>query len=117
MIRRFDHERVTALMLLAGIDAYVGEQLPNGYWPDVEDYADIRRASPWFLVFTSFGPVKLGWRKRVLSIDWEHTKVRAIVTADDTTKSETDVHAWSYAKAVEYLTALREASEKEPTND
>lgn len=106
----FDEKKWAAMMLLAGIETVGSEHLPNGYWPEV--YEEVRRSSPWFLIFTDFGPVKIGWRKRVLSISWEHTKVRAIVTQDDVSKSNTDVHAWTYAKAVEYLTALREAAEE-----
>ena len=104
----FDEGRAAALFLLAGIKVKGFEELPNAYWPNVDHYAELRRSSPWFLAFTDFGPVKIGWRKRVLSISWERTAIRAVVTEDDTTKDETLVHAWTYGKAVEYLTALGE---------
>lgn len=99
--------QLRAIFLLAGIDLSSVFELPNGYWPDVPDYAELRRESPWWLVRTSAGLVKIGWRKRVIEIDWSDTPVRRELTTDDVTKSETLVHAYSYSKAVEYLTAFR----------
>ena len=46
-------------------------------------------------------------RKRVISISWEETEVPVIVTDDDVTKDHFLVHAYSYAKAVEYMTMLQ----------
>jgi hypothetical protein len=61
---------------------------------------------PWWLVRTPAGLVQIGWRKRVINIDWSDTDVRTVVTSDDVTKTETYVHAWSEAKALEYLSAF-----------
>lgn len=77
--------------------------IPNKYWGKSPDL------HPWWLVKTSRGYVELGWRKRVLSIDWKDTDVRVVVTADDVTKDQERVHAYSTAKAVEYLTVLGNA--------
>lgn len=101
-----NEEECKALFILAGIPIAKLHRLENKYWPDSDHYADIRRRSPWWLVQTQHGPVEIGWRKRVVSIRWEDTPVRFCVTPDDVTKDETMVHAWSYAKAVEYLTTL-----------
>jgi hypothetical protein len=104
-----------ALFLLAGIEVQGLFELANGYWPDQPDYAELRRENPWWLVKTNFGMVRIGWRKRVINIDWEDTPVRAIVTTDDVTKDETMVHAYGYAKAVSHLQAWhREASRTVP---
>ncbi len=46
------------------------------------------------------------WRKRVISINWEATTIRTIVTDDEVTKGEDHVHAYGTLKAVEYLTTL-----------
>lgn len=95
-------------------------ELPNGYWPratpadwtdaqqvaDFVRYAQLREASPWFLVLTSLGLIKIGWRKRVLEIDWSGTSLRTIVTTDEVTKEPYMVHAWSDGKAVGYLRRL-----------
>lgn len=113
MSREFTEAHVRALCLLAGIQARSVFQVENAYWPDA--YVEVRKLSPWFLVTTPVGVVRLGWRKRVLSIEWSDTPIRKILTADDTTKEENLVHAWSYPKAVEYLQALAcELSAAEP---
>lgn len=103
----FDEDRLKALLLLADIPVLRIESLPNGYWPDVPEYQELRQSSPWFLVHTPFGPIQIGWRKRVLALSWEGTSVRQEVTTDEVTRSDTDVHAWTYAKALEYLTELK----------
>ena len=76
--------------------------LQNGYYGS--DYSE-----PWFLVKTEYGYIEIGWRKRVISINWEETPLRKVITKDDVTKDEYAVHAWSVPKAIEYLTAIREA--------
>ncbi len=50
--------------------------------------------------------VQIGWRKRVINIDWTDTPIRKVLTEDDVTKSESMVHAYSTMKALEYLTAF-----------
>jgi hypothetical protein len=127
-------EKVRALFALADIPVLRLWQLPNGYCGgNIKSYADavqpireyhegvttltrealeflnVAVASarhPWWLVKTPFGLVEIGWRKRVININWEETPVRAVVTKDDVTSSETFVHAWGEEKALEYLKAL-----------
>ena len=98
-----ERKKLDALMLLSGVEPVAVHELANKYWPDCEAYAQLRRDAPWWLVLTKAGPVVIGWRKRVISISWKDTAVRALVTADDTTKGEDHVHAWSYGQAVSYL--------------
>lgn len=62
---------------------------------------------PWWIVVTAYGVIQIGWRKRVISINWEATPHRAHVTEDNVTQSDTDVHAWTLLKAAEYLTRLK----------
>ena len=80
-------------------------ELPNGYWP--QPYVELRQEHPWALMLTPFGPIMIGWRKRVIHISWTDTPLRKIIVEDDVTKTEDLVHAWSYIKALEYLTVLR----------
>lgn len=101
-----DEKQVSAIFLLAGIEAQSMYRIENCYWPDVEAYREMRQRSPWWLVKTQYGLVKIGWRKRVISIDWSDTGVSAEVTRDDVTKDSNSVHAWSYSKAVQYLATL-----------
>lgn len=106
-------EEMMALFLLAGVEVLGAWELANQYWPSVEAYAVTRMNSPWWLVRTKAGLVEIGWRKRVISINWFDTPIRKEVTTDSVTKGETDVHAWSEAKAVEYLTVLGREINKE----
>ncbi len=107
---------IKSLFHLAGFKVLKIWRLENQYWPHYETYDEIRKKSPWWLVRVGFpyspgdveviGLIEIGWRKRVINIDWSETAVRASVTDDDVTKSETMVHAWSDTKALEYLKAL-----------
>lgn len=114
-----DKDYFAAIFLLAGISVTKWYELPNEYWPD--SYTDLRAKHPWQLALTPHGPIKIGWRKRVISIDWEDTQARLLVTDDEVTKNETLVHAYNYIDAVKYLQKLAdelrrlEAATKEPT--
>lgn len=94
-------EQCLALFLLAGFTVSHVEQLP-----DVPDYAELRKNSPWWYVKTEFGYIKIGERERVISIHWDDTPLRLWITKDDVTKNLTMVHAWSWVKTLEYLTDL-----------
>ena len=64
----------------------------------------------WLLVTTPIGVIEIGWRKRVLSIDWSASDVAEsaakLFPNEDVTKGERMIHAWSYDKATEYLTRI-----------
>ena len=105
-------DEAEALFKLAGFTVTRIWELANMYWGGSEAIArnDGGRSptGPWWLLMTEIGPVRVGWRKRVLEIEWDACAVRGIVTDDDgVSKAETYVHAWSLPKAVEYLQALR----------
>lgn len=100
----FPEEKVRALLILSDIPINRLHRLENKYWPDA--YVEERQCSPWWLAETPYGAIEIGWRKRVINIDWEGTSLRKVITEDDTTKADDMVHAWSYAKAVEYLYIL-----------
>lgn len=97
-------EEAEAMFILAGIKILEIEQHQNQYYPlrFVQDRLD----NPWWHVKTTKGWILFGWRKRVISFHWEGTPIRQIITQDDVTKNYVCVHAWSYAKAVEYLTTF-----------
>jgi hypothetical protein len=109
-MRTESREEAMSILTLAGIKPERMWELANGYWPDAPTYDDVR--TPWWLAQTSIGLIRIGWRKRVLEIDWSATSTLVTVTEDDVTKGLTMVHAYSQAKAVEYLTSLREAAQK-----
>jgi len=112
-MNEFPEEKVKGLFALAGLQVLNMWRLENMYWPDHANYADIRSASPWWLIKTEFGLIRIGWRKRVLSIDWTDTD-RSFDVKEDVTKSLESCHAWSYAKAVDYLTRFRFESVPNP---
>ena len=102
-------DQVKAIFLLAGIEVQKLHELKNGYGS--ESYR-----GPWWLVKTEWGLIQIGWRKRVISIDWEDTGLRIDekanreyefhkypITQDNTTMWNKGIHAWGYGKAVEYL--------------
>lgn len=103
-----NREELDALVLLAGIRPRNVWEAINKYWGNNDTMG------PWWLVLTDYGMIRIGWRKRVIEIEWSDTKCAFYATKDDVTKEKYLVHAWNYAKAVEYLTALRRQLEIPP---
>lgn len=116
-------EQITAVFVAAGFKVLAIEELVNQYWPrpsngpwtDAEeiDNARLRANNPWWLVFTDLGIIKIGPRKRVIHIDWSHTKLRnrLPVTPGEEwiTSTDTFVHVYDQIKMFEKLTQLRAA--------
>ncbi|MBI2120346.1 MAG: hypothetical protein HYT94_01840 [Parcubacteria group bacterium] len=84
--------------------------LPNEYCP-------CEHCPPWFDVETEFGTIKIGWRKRVINIDWANVIPTTVAYRkltdklfedEDVTKGVGYIHAWGYDKAVAYLTRLHD---------
>jgi hypothetical protein len=84
------------------------ETIPNEYWGDRES----SWCTPWFNVDTEIGKIKIGWRKRVISIDWselpEYYRIKELFKDEDVTLTNKLVHAWGYEKAVEYLSKIHD---------
>jgi len=78
------------------------DEIPNGY---CSDYCC--KHLPWFIVTTTKGRIKIGWRKRVINIDWTDSIVKedaeTLFPDEDTTKTNCSIHAWGYEKAKEYI--------------
>jgi hypothetical protein len=53
--------------------------------------------------------VGIGWRKRVIEINWRDTGIQTIVTEENVTKDYHLVHAWTIEDALKYLIAFKEA--------
>lgn len=73
------------------------------------------KLDPWYLVTTKKGVIKIGWRKRVIVVDWTNSdiidKPEDLFPNEDVTKSSGYdkhklIHAWSYEKAKEYIDKL-----------
>lgn len=93
--------QVESLVTLAGVTYRKVYETPNQYWLGKNEIK-----GPWWLIVTQYGIIRIGWRKRVIEIDWSDTGRSLVVTKDDVTKEPMLVHAWGYPKALEYLTAL-----------
>lgn len=102
-------EEVLSIFIAAGIPVLNMKPLPNGYsyQPPDPRYRTTYPDPPWWFVKTPVGWIEIGWRKRVISINWEDTPIRHIVTAKEVTKDEQSVHAWSILEAIEFLIELR----------
>lgn len=105
-------ERLKAIFLLAGIELLSFHQLPNNYCGD-----NCCPHRPWGLAETKYGLIKIGWRKRVISIEWPK---EANINGKDIlpkgeewiTSWESGIHAYGWAKAVEYLTVFVQLAER-----
>lgn len=91
----------------AGFKSLDFQQIPNEYGS--ESYR-----GPWFMVRTEVGRIQIGWRKRVIDIDWSATGRDLLHLFGDSknTKSPINIHAWNYSQAVDYLTRIRIEFEK-----
>jgi hypothetical protein len=67
---------------------------------------------PWFRVTSSIGHILIGWRKRVLEIEWKDTVVKLgahdLFPDDNVTRWESGIHAWSLDDATRYIKKLHE---------
>jgi len=81
------------------------EAIPNGY---CDRYCC--KHLPWFIVTTPVGRIKIGWRKRVISIDWTDTRgtktADELFSSEDVTKEHRLIHAWDISKAREYIAKI-----------
>jgi hypothetical protein len=102
-------EEVRSVFTLAGINVVKLWKTDNQY--QGSSYRTNPDIPPWWLVQTTVGIVVIGWRSRVIEIDWSDTDIyfndEKPITKDEVTKTNTYVHAYGLTKAVEYLTALR----------
>lgn len=99
-----EEEKAKLLECFGGADIYV-EELPNGY---CSRWCCTQR--PWYRVITPKGGITLGWRKRVISIEWSpavtSAKADELFPSEDVTKYERVIHAWGYEKAKQYIARI-----------
>ena len=72
---------------------------------------------PWFIVTTKKGRIKVGWRTRVINIDWKNSTVshsyKELFPDQDVTKGDWYIHAWGKETAQAYIAILLEDKVKE----
>lgn len=65
---------------------------------------------PWLFVTTNIGHIEIGWRHRVIHIDWSRTKQKKTAEEmfpnENVTKSNNFIHAWGYEDAKRYLEVI-----------
>lgn len=116
----------------AGLTAIFMEPIPNEYHRADDPYA---MGDPWYNVATPIGFIKIGWRKRVINIDWTRTILKSLVEdkygdgkprppggeelfpsivkdGETTTLGDYYVHAYGYEKVTKYLKVMVEHSLK-----
>lgn len=84
-----------------GPHVFYVDEIPNGYCNQA-----CCSMKPWFIVTTSIGRFKIGWRKRVIHLEWTETQVQykaSDLFTDDVTKEARMIHAYGYDKAKEYI--------------
>lgn len=92
----------------SGNPIYV-EEIPNGY---SQDY--YYRNRPWYRITTTIGHFVVGWRKRVLNIDWSETtckKSARVIFPDKDLGPEQYIHADTYESASHYIRRIFDFAE------
>jgi hypothetical protein len=89
------------------------EEIPNGY---CSRYCCSLK--PWFIVTTSKGRFKIGWRKSVIHLEWTDSAVKADASkifpkeeawpGYETTQFDKTIHAHGLEKAAEYVRRILE---------
>jgi len=121
----FFHKKCNRKHLSEGAERKFKEIFESTGFKDVRmlripnEYCSCNRCAPWFNVNTEFGTIKIGWRKRVINIDWGSAlktltacgqkpkkNILSLFEKEDVTKSETNIHAWSWEKAEDYLNRI-----------
>lgn len=95
----------------AELPSLMAEEIPNEYDPIDEAFM------PWLLIRTMVGTFRVGWRKRVLVLDWSQTGIRStarqLFESENVTMDTHMIHCWGYEKATSYLKTLKAAFEKQ----
>lgn len=87
------------------------EEIPNGY---CSQYCCAFK--PWFVITTSVGRIKIGWRKSVINIDWSDSAIKGRASeifpneeawpGYETTQGDKYIHAHGYGDAKKYIARL-----------
>lgn len=103
-------KQVEAIFLLADIEILNIWEIKNQYCGE-----ECCKHKPWWLVQTKYGMITIGWRKRVISIEWKFINAlqlngKEVQPKEDSwvTSWENGVHAYGYAKTVEYMTNFKD---------
>ena len=107
-LTRETHAEFTDAFQKAGVKIITMREIPN-------EYGSVRYNGPWYQMSTDFGELKVGWRKRVIEIDYSKIKLpvglklSTLFVGEQTTVDEIVVHCWGYDKLVDYLGRIKDA--------
>jgi hypothetical protein len=100
--KEFANKEKTDIISLFGDRAIYVEEIPNGY---CSEYCC--KHLPWFIITTNKGRIKIGWRKRVIEINWDDSIIienaEFLFPNEDVTKFDKTIHAWELEKAKQYI--------------
>lgn len=92
---------------------------PNNYTFKVipNEYCQSEFYAPWFITSTPDGDIKIGWRKRVINIEWldNYKAFTETFNSENTTRGfgkygdNRYIHAWGTEKSIEYLDRARKS--------
>mgnify|MGYP003405232312 CR=1 FL=1 len=84
--------------------------LGDCYIESPNEYHRCEYSEPWYIFYTKKGPLKVGWRKRVINLDWSGFPVKMsadeLFPGEDVTKGNHYIHAWGFEKLEQYVGAL-----------
>jgi hypothetical protein len=114
-VQTFFHKQCYSARISQQIRKSYVEMLEKSGWGDSEliaipnEYSTYEKFEPWFLVKHPLGTLKIGWRKRVLQIDWSGTGIPIFDEFRDekTTHNTTFIHAHNLEKAADYLKIIK----------
>lgn len=98
-------DEIEELKNLFGSEAIYTKQIENKY-SDLGSF----KFRKWLKVTTRKGIIVIGWRKRVINIDWSRSDIKNtaydLFPDEDVTKDDYYIHAWGINKAKEYIDVL-----------
>ena len=99
--KRIEKEGIISLF---GDNLIYVEEIPNQYYGDSDPYG---KMFPWFRITTKVGHFVIGWRKRVIEINWKDTKCKisanSLFPDENVIKIDNTIHAWSLEDAKKYI--------------
>lgn len=110
---RIQQETFEDLFRAAGFKSFLVTKTPNLYRNSAE-IVDCRCCASWFKFTVPAGNIVIGWRKRVIHIDWFDIGIPVPDVpgaGENVTCGSGFTHAWGNDKAIEYLTKIRAAIE------
>jgi hypothetical protein len=97
-------KKAAEMLKESGFGTAFVEEIPN-------EYCKCCPHKVWLKIQTACGIIKMGWRKRVLVLDWSQTVIHKtalqLFKDEQVTMDNYMIHCWGYEKATEYLKVLQ----------